>query len=337
VSSYRHRLPAAIERMDSMPALNESRNRVLRVLLDEKCGPDDLVTAVESDVALVVAVMRLANADERRRGRVATVPDAVRVLAPEGIETLARRIGVYGFFERIPGWQLPPERFRLHAVAVAGTADMLARELEHPRRDELLVAALLHDLGKVVMADAYPGYMERMSDPAMSPDERAKAERREYGVDHAVIGGVMLRRWRLPQVIARAVERHHSPDAEGEAALLRLADGLAHYELGAAVRPSELEQAAAGLGLDVAALESIMYRLPDRGERRRRTSSQSPLSNQEREVLRGLAASKVYKEIAHDLGIAASTVRSHLHNVYAKLGAADRAQAVLIASREGWI
>ena len=65
--------------------------------------------------------------------------------------------------------------------------------------------------------------------------------------------------------------------------------------------------------------------------------AKSPLSNQEREVLKGLAASKVYKEIAHDLGIAASTVRSHLHNVYAKLGAADRAQAVLIASREGWI
>src|SRR5687768_274968 len=170
-----------------MPALAESRNRVLRVLLDKNAREEDLVTALESDVALVVAVMRVANADKRRRGRIATVPEAIRVLAPEGIETLARRIGVYGFFERIPGWQLPPERFRLHAVAVAGTADMLARELEHPRRDELLVAALLHDLGKIVMADAYPGYMERMSDPALSPDERAKAERREYGVDHAVI------------------------------------------------------------------------------------------------------------------------------------------------------
>jgi DNA-binding NarL/FixJ family response regulator len=77
--------------------------------------------------------------------------------------------------------------------------------------------------------------------------------------------------------------------------------------------------------------------LPDRGERRPRAMTKSPLSRQEREVLKGLAASKVYKEIAHDLGIAASTVRSHLHNVYAKLGAADRAQAVLIASREGWI
>jgi putative nucleotidyltransferase with HDIG domain len=336
-SNYRHRLPAAIERLDQMPALAESRNRVLGVLSDEDAGSDDLVTAVESDVALVIAVMRLANTDQRKRGRVATVGDAVRILTPEGIDTLARRIGVYGFFERIPGWEMPPERFRLHSVAVAGTADMIAREIDHPRPDELFVAALLHDLGKVVMADAYPGYRDRMSDPGLSPDERARAERREFGVDHAVIGGVMLRRWRLPQVIARAVERHHSADADGEAAVVRLADALTHYELGEAVRPAELEQAAAQLGLDLPALESLMYRLPERSERRRRNASRSPLSGQEREVLKGLAASKVYKEIAFDLGIASSTVRSHLHNVYAKLGAADRAQAVLIASREGWI
>jgi putative nucleotidyltransferase with HDIG domain len=337
VSSYRHRLPAAIERLDALPALAESRNRVLRVLLEPDVREEDLVTAIESDVALVVAVMRVANADERRRGRVGSVPEAVRALAPEGVETLARRIGVYGFFERLPGWQVPPERFRLHAVAVAGTADMIAREIEHPNADELLVAALLHDLGKVVMADAYADYVERMSDQALSPTERAQAERREYGVDHAVIGGVLMRRWRLPQSIARAVERHHAPDADGEAAIIALADGLAHYELGETVRPAELQAAAARVGIDTATLESLMYRLPDRGARRRRARAKSPLSNQEREVLKGLAASKVYKEIAHDLGIAASTVRSHLHNVYAKLGAADRAQAVLIASREGWL
>ena len=339
MSNFRHRLPAAIERLDAMPALAESRNRVLRVLLDPNSREEDLVTAIESDVALVVAVMRMANSSDNgsRGGRIATVPDAVRALAPEGVETLARRIGVYGFFERIPGWQVPPERFRLHAVAVAGTANMIAREIDHPHADELLVAALLHDLGKVVMADAYPDYVERTSDPGLSPGERAQAERREYGVDHAVIGGVLLRRWRLPQVIARAVERHHAPDADGEAAILSLADGLTRYELGETVRASELELAAARVGLDTAALESLMYRLPDRGQRRRRAVAKSPLSNQEREVLKGLAASKVYKEIAHDLGIAASTVRSHLHNVYAKLGAADRAQAVLIASREGWI
>ena len=243
----RHRLPAAIEHLDALPALVESRNRLLRVLLDPKAVSHDLVTAVESDVALVVAVMRLAN--EKRPRKITTVAEAINLLTPTGIETLARRIGTYAFFERLPGWELPPERFRLHAVSVAGTVDMLAREFEHPRRDELLVAALLHDIGKVVMAEAYPDYHQQMLETGRSPDERVQAENDEYGVDHALIGGVLLRRWRLPPSTARTVERHHASDAEGDAALLRLADMLSHYECGAAVRPEELQQAARRLGL----------------------------------------------------------------------------------------
>jgi DNA-binding NarL/FixJ family response regulator len=54
-------------------------------------------------------------------------------------------------------------------------------------------------------------------------------------------------------------------------------------------------------------------------------------------VLHGLAEGKVYKQIALELNLSASTVRSHLHNVYGKLGALDRAQAVLMATEHGWL
>ena len=54
-------------------------------------------------------------------------------------------------------------------------------------------------------------------------------------------------------------------------------------------------------------------------------------------MLRRLAEGKVYKQIARELGLATSTVRTHLHNTYSKLGAVDRAQAVLIATERGWI
>ncbi len=54
-------------------------------------------------------------------------------------------------------------------------------------------------------------------------------------------------------------------------------------------------------------------------------------------MLRRLAEGKVYKQIAQELELSASTVRSHLHNVYGKLGALDRAQAVLMATDQGWI
>ena len=54
-------------------------------------------------------------------------------------------------------------------------------------------------------------------------------------------------------------------------------------------------------------------------------------------MLRGLAAGKVHKQIAAELSLSVSTVRTHLHNVYRKIGAVDRAQAVIIARDSGWI
>ena len=327
-------LPTAISRLDKMPVLEQSRDRVLRVL-DEESTPHALVTAVESDVALVVAVMRLANATPGRK--VKTVGGAVRALTPAGVDALVRRMETYSFFDPMPGWALPPERFRLHAVSVAGIADMIAREIDHPNRGELYLAALLHDIGKVVMAEAYPDYDELTREADCSPGERAQAERLRYGVDHSVIGGVVLRRWRIPQVIAHAVERHHAPQADGAAVVLRLADMLSHYERGSASRPAELEQAAGQLGIEGQQLRSLMYRLTRCGGPRRLRFVPSPLSGHERDALRGIAAAKVYKQIARDLDLAPSTVRSHVHNARSKLGANSRAQAVLIATQHGWV
>ncbi len=76
---------------------------------------------------------------------------------------------------------------------------------------------------------------------------------------------------------------------------------------------------------------------PGRNGSKRRSSGPCPLSARELDVLRHLAEGKVYKQIAADLDLSASTVRSHLHNVYGKLGALDRAQAVLMATDQGWI
>jgi DNA-binding NarL/FixJ family response regulator len=54
-------------------------------------------------------------------------------------------------------------------------------------------------------------------------------------------------------------------------------------------------------------------------------------------MVQKLAEGKVYKEIAGDFGLQVSTVRTHLYNTYRKLGVADRAQAVLLATSRGWL
>ena len=81
-----------------------------------------------------------------------------------------------------------------------------------------------------------------------------------------------------------------------------------------------------------------MYELPlPSASNRPRQVDPCPMSGREIDVLRRLARGMVYKQIASELGLSTSTVRTHLHNVYGKLGAMDRAQAVLIATERGWI
>jgi putative nucleotidyltransferase with HDIG domain len=332
------RLTVAFEALEAFPALAESRNRVLRVVREDRASVGEVVAAVESDVALVITVLRIANRTaQRKKGKIASIPDAVEILSPEGVETLAARTNTFDFFERTPGWDLMPERFRLHAVATQGAADRLARELECEDRDELLCSALLHDVGKLVLTHAYPGYPGQVHQNARTPEERLHRERLELGVDHALVGGVLARRWALPNRLATAIERHHADDADGEAALVRLADMLAHYGHGQPVNPKQLLHAARAVGLSTEQLRSVMYELPQGTGNVKRNVDPCPLSTREVEVLRRLAEGKVYKQIAHELGLSTSTVRTHLHNTYAKLGAVDRAQAVLIATERGWI
>jgi DNA-binding NarL/FixJ family response regulator len=164
-----------------------------------------------------------------------------------------------------------------------------------------------------------------------------RAERLELGLDHATVGGVLIRRWGLPDRLADAVAHHHDPDATGAAAIVRLADLLVHYQHDRAVKSGDLLEAARHVGLDETGLRSIMYELPGGTGARTRQADPCPLSPAELSALRKLAEGKRYDEIARELGRATSTVRTHLHNAYRKLGVTDRAQAVLMAAERGWL
>jgi putative nucleotidyltransferase with HDIG domain len=333
------RLTAAFEALEAFPALAASRNQVMRLFDSGEPSAADVVAAVEGDVALAVSVLRLANqVDARTRGRVDSIVKAVQVLSLHGVRTIASRARTFDFFQRNALWKGMPERFRLHAIATQRAADRIGREIGYDGRDRVMVTSLLHDIGKLVLVQAYPGYPRQVHGEARTPEERIAAERRELGVDHALVGGVLARRWSLPKSVAATIERHHAADCEGETAIIRLSDMLAHYALGGSISPSELLKVARAVGIKPNQLREVMYELPlSGGDSRPRRIDPCPMSSRELEVVRRLARGMVYKQIASEMGLSTSTIRTHLHNIYGKLGARDRAQAVLIATERGWI
>lgn len=307
---------------------------MLALVEDETTTPGDLAYTIESDAGLAIAVLQAANNGGGPRGRTAGIQQAVEQLSPERVAAVAERARTYDALavgaERF-------ERFRRHAVAVRSASERVGEQARIDDLDSLAVAALLHDVGRLVLAELYGHELTEPFADGESPDERARRERREYGIDHALVGAVLIRRWGLPAPVATAVERHHSPKADGMAGAVRLADLIVHHSAGARVPGQALRDTAARLEIDESELRALLFEFPHAGEKRRRASEPCPLSRREVDALRGLAEGKVYKQIAQELGLSVSTVRTHLHNVYRKIGAVDRAQAVLLARDKGWI
>jgi putative nucleotidyltransferase with HDIG domain len=329
------RLLAAFEEFETFPALRKSRDAMVHATRDLNGGRSSLIGVVESDPALVIAVLRAAGRREPRRRPVA-VSDALAVLSHGEIEAVAVALPVFDFFEQSRPWSDTAERFRVHARATQAATAYLRRALGFGPRPDLRAAALLHDIGKLVLLRAYDRY-EPIWNTRGSPDERLKLEQTELGIDHALVGGVLARRLGLADPLARIIEHHHKEDVMGDAAIIRLADMLAHYATGGPVNATSLSAAARTVGLSTADLRDALDELPGGARTENRGATPSPLTPRETEMVQKLAAGKLYKQIAADFGLQVSTVRTHLYNTYRKLGVADRAQTVLLATENGWL
>jgi putative nucleotidyltransferase with HDIG domain len=331
------RLAAAFDAVSSLPALSEAQTRVLLLTEQPTTSSAELAEAVEADAALTIAVLRAANNGNGPRGRAGSVPEAVESLSMERVATIAETVETYDLLGSAASGSHRFERFRRHAIAVRIAADRTGEIARIAERDELAVAALFHDVGRLVLGELYGEEYGIGLGPDEEPEERLRHERRELGIDHALVGAVLLRRWGLPASLATAVERHHADDADGLAAAVGLADLVAHHATGGKVSADALRAAAVRVGIDEDGLRRLLFEYPHSALSRPRAAEPCPLSTREVDALRGLAEGKVYKQIAQELSLSVSTVRTHLHNVYRKIGAVDRAQAVLLARDRGWI
>lgn len=98
-----------------------------------------------------------------------------------------------------------------HSVTSAVAAQVVARRIEE---DESLVftAAPLHDIGKIVLAEALELIYYRLVDDALKEQSAMiEKEKKLLGVQHAEIGGRLLSRWNFPPNLVGAVWHHHRP------------------------------------------------------------------------------------------------------------------------------
>lgn len=197
---------------------------------------EEIARTISGDQGLSARILQLANsAFYGLQSEVSTVSRAATVLGLREIRNMVLALGVRGLADkrRLPG-EFDLLSYWKHQIQVAVAARRLGQMLGSDRAEILFTAGLLHDLGKLICALYRPDHWLAMAELAESDElEDAEAEQQHWGLDHAIIGGLILKSWEMPGDLVEPVNWHHAPELAGEsgleAGILCLADTLAHF------------------------------------------------------------------------------------------------------------
>ncbi|MCH8047085.1 MAG: HDOD domain-containing protein [Planctomycetes bacterium] len=201
-----------VSELSSLPAV---AMQVIQIADDESSTADDLCAAVQSDPSLAVRVMRQVNSSYyTRRHRINDLKAAINVLGFREMRNLALTIYVSRMFSDAGTYRnYNREGLWGHLIAVATTAQMIAKVCGHVGPDEAYLAGLLHDMGLIVIDQHMRRNFREVLDAIDQETPTCVAERRVLTFDHSQLGGFVAERWNLPEGAVSAIRHHHAPDA----------------------------------------------------------------------------------------------------------------------------
>ncbi len=151
-----------------------------------------------------------------------TIRDILSMLGERLVVNLALTALFRPFIrEANSSYDLPPDDLWLHSVAVAVTAEELARVLQLEEPAHSYVSGLVHDIGKVLLGEYESA--ESSSITGMALRERVTidiAERQVLGIDHGEAGAELLTSWGMPDSMIHTARWHHQPDRFDDPPLL---------------------------------------------------------------------------------------------------------------------
>lgn len=214
-SLNRNQILDAVWRTDQLPPYPGIVAEVERELSKPDPAPQKVASILARDPALCAAILRLANsAAQAARTETANVGQAIVRL---GLRQTRRVVLTAALVQRWPVHRAVDQRsFWNHSISVALVASELGKHTAVTISPETLeatfTAGILHDLGALVLAHAFPEQYTQLNTERREAGRSAVSlELEHWGIDHGEVGGIVACRWRLPDSLREAVAFHHQP------------------------------------------------------------------------------------------------------------------------------
>ncbi len=278
-------LDLILRKLESLPTIPAVAMCILELTTSTSGGEaadtrstEALVELIRTDPSLTARLLSLAGRDKADAAR--TVDQAAQRLGLEAVRSAVLSISIFESLRRpAPNDSgLDAPGFRQHCLAVAAAAEMLVEAMDLPiEPEEAFVCGLLHDLGKLALAQCLPKSYRRVLEAVGARNgDVADLEREIIGADHTVAGRHLAKQWRLPKIVQDVIWLHHQPVEAVPPSLphreligvVNLADAIARQQRigfsGNTVFARTPAETARQMHLPKEELDRLIERLPER-------------------------------------------------------------------------
>jgi len=259
------RITATIGELPSSPAIVSA---VMGLTSNLNADVSEISRVMATDQSLTAKVLKLSNSSFYGRSKeVSSLQESILILGFFTVRSIVIATSTRCMFED-HGPDSQQSRLWRHSLSSAIAARQIAAHIRHPNKDEIYIAALLHDIGKLVLLKNLGEQYETLVDQLEATQGTfASTEKEHFGFTHAEVASVLLQKWSFPENLTEAVCRHHqlpSYDGEGLVPIAHVIDlgnhlakrlevGFGDYQ----VEDLSTLESAQAMGIDEASLEEL--------------------------------------------------------------------------------
>jgi HD-like signal output (HDOD) protein len=217
--------------LKSVPIMPGAAQEAFRIATNPNAEAHDFIDLLQGDEGLSSRVMKIANSVFYDRGGGSkTITDAVNVIGIAELRNLINATALAGLFP--VRHQLRAE-FWGHNIATGITAKVVARALFPDFVDQVFLAGMMHDVGKLLILQQHVDNYERIVKKGLADgNESFVAEREVYPFDHSQVGQLIAEKWNFSGDLCKAIGEHHQPwsdiEAGSLASIAKLSDLISH-------------------------------------------------------------------------------------------------------------
>jgi len=219
-----------------LPSLPDIYQRFSEKLQDPTAAATDFSLIIESDPALALRLLRIANsAYYSFSAKITEIPRAITVVGLQELQSMILAVSVVKLFSHLPDQLMNMRKFWKNSIRCGVLARVLGATIHQKPKSSLFTAGLLLDIGSLLIYMRIPEVAKKiLVELNRQQKNQCEIETKILGFDHARVGAVLIEYWKLPTYLQEMVATHHRPalakDHTADAVLLHQAHQLVDYK-----------------------------------------------------------------------------------------------------------